>query len=198
MAGGGRGRILPILQGKTVIFPLESFLEKTYTYSYKILVGEPLVQLVGAPQAGIQQHDSGPHQGQGREQVKLAGKVREAFFILFFARSIPGTPELDKKLPMKTPYWLLKGKKKGKKKKVGAEGCRATWIGHACVLAEVDGCTVLTDPVFSKRSSFVQWAGPKRYRPPGRQIPQLQPLFFIIFFLQHVMLNNCPPKSTPS
>ena len=104
------------------------------------------------------------------------------FYFILFIRSIPGTPELDKKLPMKTPYWLLKGKKKGKKKKVGAEGCRATWIGHACVLAEVDGCTVLTDPVFSKRSSFVQWAGPKRYRPPGRQIPQLQPLFLIIFF----------------
>ena len=31
-----------------------------------------------------------------------------------------------------------------------------TWLGHASVLAEVDGKAVLTDPIFSNRASLVQ------------------------------------------
>ena len=31
-----------------------------------------------------------------------------------------------------------------------------TWLGHASVLAEVDGKAVLTDPIFSNRASAVQ------------------------------------------
>ena len=33
---------------------------------------------------------------------------------------------------------------------------RMTWLGHASVLAEVDGKAVLTDPIFSNRASLVQ------------------------------------------
>ena len=40
---------------------------------------------------------------------------------------------------------------------------RMTWLGHASVLAEVDGAAILTDPVFSSRASLVQFAGPARY-----------------------------------
>ena len=36
---------------------------------------------------------------------------------------------------------------------------RMTWLGHASVLAEVDGQTFLTDPIFSQRASAVQIAG---------------------------------------
>jgi hypothetical protein len=31
---------------------------------------------------------------------------------------------------------------------VGDPGIRATWIGHATVLAEVDGALILCDPIF--------------------------------------------------
>lgn len=31
---------------------------------------------------------------------------------------------------------------------VGDPGIRTTWIGHATVLAEVDGAVVLCDPIF--------------------------------------------------
>ena len=50
---------------------------------------------------------------------------------------------------------------------------KATWIGHATVLAEIDGAIVLTDPIFSQRCFPVQWAGPKRYRPPACTIEEL-------------------------
>ena len=40
---------------------------------------------------------------------------------------------------------------------------RATWIGHATVLADVGGTAVITDPIFSDRASMFSFAGPKRY-----------------------------------
>ncbi|MGZ5131662.1 MAG: MBL fold metallo-hydrolase [Caldimonas sp.] len=42
-----------------------------------------------------------------------------------------------------------------------------TWIGHATVLAQVGGLTLLTDPIFSERASPVAFAGPRRHQPPG-------------------------------
>ena len=37
-----------------------------------------------------------------------------------------------------------------------AEGLRATWLGHATVLLDVDGCRVLTDPVWAEYASPVK------------------------------------------
>ncbi len=38
----------------------------------------------------------------------------------------------------------------------------ATWIGHATVLVQLGGLTILTDPHFGERASPVSFAGPKR------------------------------------
>ncbi|UTW49404.1 MBL fold metallo-hydrolase [Bacterioplanoides sp. SCSIO 12839] len=38
-------------------------------------------------------------------------------------------------------------------------------LGHSSLLIEISGQLVLTDPVFSKRASPVQWAGPERFHP---------------------------------
>ena len=102
--------------------------------------------------------------------------------------NIPSSSEeLDLTLPVHRPYWLNGSR-------AGQEGIRATWIGHATVLAEVDGTLVLTgkkyrlllfhcpvnnfpsfflDPIFSQRASLFQWTGPKRYRPPACQVQDL-------------------------
>jgi L-ascorbate metabolism protein UlaG (beta-lactamase superfamily) len=42
-------------------------------------------------------------------------------------------------------------------------GLRVTWMGHSSLILEIDGVTVLIDPVWDKRASPVQWAGPKRF-----------------------------------
>ena len=42
-----------------------------------------------------------------------------------------------------------------------------TWIGHATMLVQACGLNVLTDPIFSRRASPVQFAGPARARGPG-------------------------------
>ena len=44
-----------------------------------------------------------------------------------------------------------------------ATGLRVTWFGHSSSLIEIDGVTLLTDPIWSARSSPVTWAGPMRW-----------------------------------
>ena len=55
-------------------------------------------------------------------------------------------------------------------------GLRATWLGHSTVLLEIGGLRVLTDPVWGRRASPSQMAGPKRFQPvpvPLRAMPAL-------------------------
>lgn len=49
----------------------------------------------------------------------------------------------------------------------------ATWVGHATVLVQMAGLTVLTDPIFSERASPLRFAGPKRHQPPGVALHEL-------------------------
>lgn len=53
------------------------------------------------------------------------------------------------------------------------EGIRITWIGHASILVQFDGFSILADPIFSNRCSFLSFAGPKRYRPPPCTVNEL-------------------------
>ena len=48
-----------------------------------------------------------------------------------------------------------------------------TWIGHASMLVQASGLNVLTDPIFSKRASPVQFFGPARVLPPGLALEDL-------------------------
>ena len=78
---------------------------------------------------------------------------------------VPGKEELNKTLPVH---------------KLGPEvstppneGIRITWIGHASVLFQFDGYSILADPIFSNRCSPLSIAGPKRYRPPPCSVDEL-------------------------
>lgn len=59
------------------------------------------------------------------------------------------------------------------------------WIGHASVLVQMDGLTILADPVFSDRCSPVQFLGPKRYRPPPCKVKDLPHIDAIIISHNH-------------
>ena len=77
---------------------------------------------------------------------------------------IPGSNCLNRQclndtLPVTKPYWVQNPEEFGK----DLNTVKATWLGHASVLAEVDGAIILADPIFSQRCSPFQWAGPKRY-----------------------------------
>eukprot|EP00877_Chromochloris_zofingiensis_P006620 jgi/Chrzof1/2210/Cz11g06150.t1 len=58
------------------------------------------------------------------------------------------------------------------------DAVQAAWVGHACVLVQMEGVTFITDPVLSERCSPVQFLGPRRvvaapYAPESDRMPKL-------------------------
>jgi L-ascorbate metabolism protein UlaG (beta-lactamase superfamily) len=64
-------------------------------------------------------------------------------------------------------------------------GLRVTWMGHSSLLMEIDGTTLLTDPLFSQRASMVQWFGPKRFFAPPLTIAELPKLDAVLLTHDH-------------
>lgn len=64
-------------------------------------------------------------------------------------------------------------------------GLRATWLGHSTVLIEIDGVTVLTDPVWGERASPATFAGPKRFQPVPVALDALPPLDAVLVSHDH-------------
>jgi N-acyl-phosphatidylethanolamine-hydrolysing phospholipase D len=60
-----------------------------------------------------------------------------------------------------------------------------TWVGHATMLVQAGGLNVLTDPVFSERTSPVQFIGPQRAQPPGLSMAQLPPIDVVLISHNH-------------
>lgn len=58
-------------------------------------------------------------------------------------------------------------------------------LGHSSVLIKLDGEFFLTDPVFSERSSPVQWAGPKRFHETPLAIEDLPRLKAVVISHDH-------------
>ena len=134
-----------------------------------------------------------PHQEDGR-WVNFYRKNHPSV-VSFFASwlfgpddsNIPGKAELNETLPVRSPSWCAAPAT------FAASRARLTWLGHATVLAEVDGATILTDPIMSERArwshtlsilrneffytltpfSAVQFAGPRRYTRAPCQVSQL-------------------------
>lgn len=58
-------------------------------------------------------------------------------------------------------------------------------LGHSSLLFKLDGEFWLTDPVFSKRASPVQWFGPKRFHAPPISIDELPPIKVVVLSHNH-------------
>lgn len=65
------------------------------------------------------------------------------------------------------------------------EGLHLTWYGHSNVLIEIDGGTVLIDPVWSDRVSPSQQMGPKRLHPNPIALADLPPIDAVIISHDH-------------
>ncbi len=63
--------------------------------------------------------------------------------------------------------------------RVEGEQLRVALVGHATVLIQTQGLNILTDPLFSERTSPVSWAGPRRVHPPGVSLEDLPPIDLI-------------------
>jgi N-acyl-phosphatidylethanolamine-hydrolysing phospholipase D len=62
---------------------------------------------------------------------------------------------------------------------------QVAWLGHASVLAQWDGWSVLADPIFSHRCAPVQFAGPARVRPAPVSADELPPIDAIVISHNH-------------
>ncbi len=69
--------------------------------------------------------------------------------------------------------------------RAGAGELRATWVGHATVLLQTVSANLLLDPIWSRRASPVQWAGPVRHAPPGVSLAELPPLDAVLITHDH-------------
>jgi L-ascorbate metabolism protein UlaG (beta-lactamase superfamily) len=66
-----------------------------------------------------------------------------------------------------------------------AGGLRVTWMGHAGVLAEIDGHRVLFDPVWGERCSPFPFAGPRRLHPAPLPLGDLGAVDVVVISHDH-------------
>jgi L-ascorbate metabolism protein UlaG (beta-lactamase superfamily) len=62
---------------------------------------------------------------------------------------------------------------------------RATWVGHATALVQVDGLNFLTDPIWSERATPVDGVGPRRSAVPGVRFEDLPPIDLVVLSHDH-------------
>jgi L-ascorbate metabolism protein UlaG (beta-lactamase superfamily) len=66
-----------------------------------------------------------------------------------------------------------------------ASGLRITWMGHSVLLIEIDGLSVLIDPVWDKRAAPVKFTGPKRFFDSPLPLEDLPPIDVVIVSHDH-------------
>ncbi len=60
-----------------------------------------------------------------------------------------------------------------------------TWFGHSSSLIQIHGKAILIDPVFSRRSSPVRWAGPARFTQPSVTVDELPEIDAVLITHDH-------------
>lgn len=65
------------------------------------------------------------------------------------------------------------------------DGLAVTFINHATFLLQIDGVTILTDPVYSERASPFSFAGPRRVHDPGVPLSGLPDIDVILISHNH-------------
>ena len=68
-------------------------------------------------------------------------------------------------------------------RRIDGGGLRVTMVNHATLLLQTSGINLLTDPIWSKRTSPYQWIGPARFHPPGVRFEDLPPIDVV--FVSH-------------
>jgi L-ascorbate metabolism protein UlaG (beta-lactamase superfamily) len=69
--------------------------------------------------------------------------------------------------------------------RVPGSGLRVTWLGHSTVLIEIGGRRILTDPVWGRRASPSQLAGPRRFQPVPVTLRAMPPVDLIVVSHDH-------------
>jgi L-ascorbate metabolism protein UlaG (beta-lactamase superfamily) len=83
------------------------------------------------------------------------------------------------------PGWIENTATDVPPKRVEGDALRVSFVGHATILLQTQGLNILTDPVWSKRASPVQWAGPARVNAPGIAFDKLPPIDIVLVSHSH-------------
>ncbi|WKD50142.1 MBL fold metallo-hydrolase [Microbulbifer spongiae] len=83
------------------------------------------------------------------------------------------------------PDWVEAQTDDAPLERVLGSDARITFINHATFLIQVGGFNILTDPVFSERTSPVSFIGPKRVHSPGIAIDSLPRVDVILISHDH-------------
>jgi L-ascorbate metabolism protein UlaG (beta-lactamase superfamily) len=83
------------------------------------------------------------------------------------------------------PEWVDEEPGPAPPRRVGQGRLRVTFINHATLLIQMDGLNVLTDPIWSERTSPLPFLGPKRHRPPGIRFDDLPPIDVVLVSHNH-------------
>lgn len=65
------------------------------------------------------------------------------------------------------------------------EGMKITFVNHSTFLIQTKGVNILTDPIWSERTSPFSWAGPKRMRKPGLRFDELPKIDLVLISHNH-------------
>jgi L-ascorbate metabolism protein UlaG (beta-lactamase superfamily) len=85
----------------------------------------------------------------------------------------------------KWPDWVENQAKAEPRAAASEEEVVATFINHATYLLQFQKTNILIDPVFSQRTSPLQWLGPKRVRAPGLLLKDLPRIDLILITHNH-------------
>ncbi|OUJ73629.1 MBL fold metallo-hydrolase [Hymenobacter crusticola] len=69
--------------------------------------------------------------------------------------------------------------------RVGRGELRVTFVNHGTFLLQFDSLNILTDPIWSERTSPYEWIGPKRLRPPGLRFEDLPKIDVVVISHNH-------------
>lgn len=83
------------------------------------------------------------------------------------------------------PEWIETSTDQNPIEKVSDANTRITFINHASFLIQTGGFNILTDPVFSERTSPLSFVGPKRIHKPGIDINDLPKIDVLIISHDH-------------
>jgi len=175
MRGGIRGLSAPV--------PLAPALRQRQHAAHFSFPMSALPQVRSHPWHGTDHHRARGFRTPWRAETDAVPPLRAAQWLLGrpLRRRDPGKP---------APFQLLDP---AALTRPVAGRARIAWLGHATLLLQTAGLTVLTDPVFAERASPLGFAGPRREVPPPLA-PEALPKVDVVL-LSHDHYDHFDPAS---
>jgi L-ascorbate metabolism protein UlaG (beta-lactamase superfamily) len=131
--------------------------------------------------------------GCGIFKKGYSGNVSDHFngkkFVNTNGRKVNGAKELFKFMRTRNPTkWIKAYETYSRDLPIAnndTDSIKLIFINHSTFLIQLDTLNILTDPIWSERCSPVQWAGPKRNRPPGVTFKSLPNIDLVLISHNH-------------